>query len=145
MQYKTKNEIILCAHHLLSLACAVGSQEPSKYFGLEGNAFKDALKIVQSNPNINVKVIVGVDYICGPCSEYNEELRICEKYPKNPNKDKRMLEILDMQEGEIISRIALFKRMEEKIKPKEYTYIWNKERPEWLFNEYKKGLEILSR
>ncbi|MEM0465935.1 MAG: DUF1284 domain-containing protein [Candidatus Pacearchaeota archaeon] len=133
----------ISGHHLLILICSIGSENPKKYYGIKGNNFEKVLKIIKKNPNINIRIIIGGDFICYPCPKYDKNNKNCNIYPQNISKDKRMLEILKVNENDIRKFSELKKIIKKNINREKYEYIWGKKIEDNVFSDFMKGLDLL--
>lgn len=107
-------------HHLFDMLDAVGTGKSShKTLG------PVALK-VRANPKIPVKVVIGVDDICGPCEWWDREKARCkrslDKYPQdNQNSltsDANAIRVLGMKPGGVMKANELYRRIQSKVTKK---------------------------
>ena len=115
-----KQVLTIRGHHLFDMLDAVGTGKSShKTLG------PVALK-VRANPKVPVKVVIGVDDICGPCEWWDHEKGRCkrglDKYPQdNQNSltsDTNAIRVLGMKPGDVMQADELYRRIQAKVTKK---------------------------
>ena len=107
-------------HHLFDMLDALGTGKSSH------KTLGPVAQKVRSNPKVPVKVVVGVDDICGPCEWWDHTKGICTKglqtYPRdNENSitsDKNAIRVLGMKEGDTMRAGELYRLIQSKVTKK---------------------------
>ena len=107
-------------HHLFDMLDAVGTGKSSH------KTLGPVAQKVRANPKIPVKVVIGVDDICGPCEWWDHRKSHCkrslEKYPQdNQNSltsDANAIRVLGMKPGDVLNADDLYRRIQAKVTKK---------------------------
>ncbi len=112
--------IVIRGHHLFDMLDALGTGKSShKTLG------PVALK-VRANPKAPIKVVVGMDDICGPCEWWDRAKGICTKslktYPQdNENStasDKNAIHVLGLKPGDVMKADELYRLIKARVTKK---------------------------
>lgn len=109
--------IVIRAHHLFDMLDALGTGKSS-----HETLGPVALKI-RANPTVPLKIVIGVDDICGPCERWDHERGRCkknlEKYPRDNEEslscDRNALRALGMNPGDTINADRLYRRIQARV------------------------------
>ena len=83
-------------------------------------------KRIRANPQVPIKVVVGVDDICSPCKWWDHDRGLCTKdLVKHPNEnqdmvtsDKNAIRTLGLKPGDVISADDLYRLIQRKVTKK---------------------------
>lgn len=103
--------ITLKPHHFIAFFRDLGENEdPGRY--TNGNDYKKAFDAVMNNPKMDIKITVGVDFICGPCDFLGDDNKCTATISGHGldqplqewavRVDSRLLDQLELKEGQEI-------------------------------------------
>lgn len=107
-------------HHLFDMLDAVGTGKSSH------KTLGPVAQKMRANPKSSIKVVVGVDDICGPCEWWDHEKGRCkrdlERHPQdNPNSltsDANAIRVLGMKPGDVRKADQLYRHIQAKVTKK---------------------------
>ena len=112
--------VVIRGHHLFDMLDALGKgRSDHKTLG------PVALRI-RANPKVPIKLVVGVDDICGPCQWWDHKKGLCtrslEKYPRDNEDslacDRNAIRVLGMKPGDMVPAAELYRLIKAKVTKK---------------------------
>ncbi len=132
--------IEICGHHVFNIIWAYGMGK--EHLGSKSNHFIKIFREVMATPSVEVKVIVGVDDVCGPC-EYRVNGK-CQAYD-GTIPDRKAIKKLGLETGEVKNWNDLVKLVAVSVKSEEdFLEIFDQKTLEGRFSYFKNGIEKLS-
>jgi len=112
--------IVIRGHHLFDMLGALGTGE-SKHKTLGPVAQR-----IRANPKVPLKLVIGMDDICGPCEQWDHQKSLCkkslDKYPQdNQNSltsDTNAIRVLGMKPGDRMNADDLYRLIKAKVSKK---------------------------
>ena len=140
-----EKEKYLRVHHLLCIPLFRGAGYSD---GFSRN-MTDKIAWLKSHPNENVQLVCEPDMICGRCPNCNPDQTCGSDGNHEAIKDRMLLPVLDLKEGELYQISRLFQRAEEKLNKESFDA--SCKNCDWYrqgycdFEEYARSLKELNR
>ena len=104
-------------HHLMCMSCFHGGRD--RIEPIAEDNLCEAVRIMQANPGIPVRLIAGPCMICDPCSRYRPEDNRCVSANgmalRDQKKDLDLLHALGMRFGDTAPAREILRRLYEKV------------------------------
>jgi len=112
--------VTIRGHHLFDMLDALGTGKSSH------KTLGPVAQTVRAHPKVPIKVVVGVDDICGPCEWWDHEKSLCKrdllKHPKdNENSftsDRNAIRVLGLKPGDQMPADKLYRLIRAKVDKK---------------------------
>lgn len=109
--------LVIRGHHLFDMLEALGTGKSSH------KTLGPVAQKVRANPQVPLKIVVGVDDICSPCEWWDHAKSHCKrsltKYPQdNANSltsDANAIRVLGLKAGEVVNADELYRRIRVKV------------------------------
>jgi len=109
--------VVIRGHHLFDMLAALGTGKSTH------KTLGPVAQQIRANPHVSLKIVIGVDDICGPCEWWDHEKARCkrslEKYPQdNANSftsDKNAIRALGLNPGDTRPADELYRLIQTKV------------------------------
>ena len=126
----------ICGHHVFNIIWACGMDRD--HLGDETNDFRKIFGEVMGNPSVEVKVIIGVDDVCGLCKS-NVDGK-CQAYD-GTIPDRKAIKKLGLKAGDVQKWSDLVKLVADRVQSEEdFVEIFSQDAVESRFAFFKRGI-----